>query len=511
MLKGHKAYGVVYTPAWIVDFILDKTIDGYQPSMRVCDPACGDGAFLAGLVTRICDTLPAKDCRQALENISGMDIDPEALVKCSSRLNDVLAARGKRLTIKWDLHCIDATNRTLITPLEGRFDYVVGNPPYVRIQHLGITRRRRLQKDWALARRGSTDLYIAFFEIGMFLLKQGGRLGYITPNTYAKTSAGQALRHFMLMKHSIHCLVDFGAHQLFKDATTYSLITLLNKHREPNKSIESTKFSLYHYDGNKILSQGKVSRSKLSPTGIWILEPERILRRIEEIRGRGRPLKEIADIHVGIQTLADKVFIMEKKEEDKKEEAPSLLVAHDMHGAEIQIEAAITRPILKASVMKDGKDVKERIVIFPYVDGKLMAENSLMEKYPLAYQYLKKHTKMLLSRDKGEFDASRWYAFGRDCGLTTAFGDKILTSGMNKRPNFQKCPAPEYTFYSGYCVKPKAVWILMNLYQCSTLRIWIFISAIPAGIIRTAGSPTPRVSSRIMGYFCRVDCTPCLH
>ncbi|MDD9857006.1 MAG: hypothetical protein OXU96_02985, partial [Gammaproteobacteria bacterium] len=35
-------------------------------------------------------------------------------------------------------------------------------------------------------------------------------------------------------------------------------------------------------------------------------------------------------------------------------------------------------------------------------------------------------------------------------------GEKLVTSGMNKRPNFQKCPAPEYTFYSGYCVKPKA-------------------------------------------------------
>ena len=445
MLGKYKEYGVVYTPEWIVDLILDKTMAGYQPSMRVCDPACGDGAFLAGLVARICDTLPAKDCRKALENISGMDIDPRALAQCSSRLNGVLAARGKRLKIKWNLHCIDATNRKLIAPFEGCFDYVVGNPPYVRIQHLGAARRRRLQKDWALARRGSTDLYIAFFEIGMFLLKQDGRLGYITPNTYAKTSAGQELRRFMLMEHAIHCLVDFGAHQLFKDATTYSLITLLNKNRK------SKKFSLYRYDGNKLLPQGKVSISRLSLTGIWTLEPEPILSRIEEIRNRGWPLKEIADIHVGIQTLADKVFILEKKEEKSRR-----VVAHDMHGAEVHIEAAITKPILKASVMKDGKDVKERIIIFPYVDGKLMAEKLLMNKYPLAYQYLKKHKKILLGRDKGEFDASRWYAFGRDCGLTTSFGNKILTSGMNKKPNFQKCPAKKYTFYSGYCVKPKA-------------------------------------------------------
>ena len=444
MIGKHKEYGVVYTPEWIVDLIFDKTIKRHRPSMRVCDPACGDGAFLSRLVARICDTLPAKDCRKALENISGMDIDPKALAKCRNRLNGVLATKGKRLKIKWSLHCIDATSRKSIAPYEGRFDYVVGNPPYVRIQHLGAARRKKLQRDWVLARHGSTDLYIAFFEIGMFLLKQDGRLGYITPNTYAKTSAGQDLRHFMLMNHAIHCLIDFGSHQVFKDATTYSLITVINKNRK------SESFSLCRYDGDNIVNNGMVSTSRLSLKGMWILESEEMLREIDKIRTRGRPLKEIADIHVGIQTLADKVFILEKK--GKKS---GLVVAYDMHGSDVHIEAAITKPILKASLMKDGKDVKERIIIFPYDDGKLMAEKSLMEKYPLAYQYLKKHKKILLGRDKGEFDASRWYAFGRDCGLTTTFGNKILTSGMNKKPNFQKCPEPEYTFYSGYCVKPK--------------------------------------------------------
>ena len=445
MIGTQKEYGVVYTPNWIVDLILDNTIHDYLPAMRVCDPSCGDGAFLVRLAERICDTLPARDCRKALENITGMDIDADALAKCQNRLDAVLSAKGKRLKIKWDLCCMDCVSRESLAPLARRFDYVVGNPPYVRIQHLGETRRARLQKDWVLAKRGSTDLYIAFFEIGMFLLRRSGRLGYITPNTYAKTAAGRDLRRFILEHHAISCLIDFGAYQVFKNATTYSLITVLAKNSQRKN------FALYRYNGKHIESKGLVLASHLSANGIWTLESEETLIKIEAIRARGYSLGEIADIHVGLQTLADDVFIMEKKSEKF-----GIVMARDRHGRDAPIESAITRPILKASVMKLGRDRKERIIIFPYRNGKLIAEQQMHEQYPLAYQHLRKHKKILLQRDKGKFDASRWYAFGREFGLTTTFGDKILTSGMNKKPNFQKCPVPQYTFYAGYCVKPKA-------------------------------------------------------
>ena len=445
MIEKNKEYGVVYTPKWIVDLILNNTMRKYKMGMKVCDPSCGDGAFLVRLAERMCDKLPARDCRSALENITGFDIDKGALEECRRRLDETLKAKGKRMKIKWNLRCMDAADRASLAPYEGCFDYVIGNPPYVRIQHLGKGRRERLQNDWVLARHGSTDLYIAFFEIGMFLLSCGGQLGYITPNTYAKTAAGRSLRQFILQQHAVSCLIDFGAHQVFKDATTYSLITVLNK----NSNAE--RFALYRYDGKAAVSKGKVPVSCLSVDGIWILESEKTLAKIERTRIRGRPLGAIADIHVGIQTLADSIFILDKK----KEESDTVIVS-GIHGVDVRIETAITRPILKASVMKNGRDIKERIIIFPYINGKLIAEKHLMESFPLAYKHLSQHKAGLLARDKGRFDPVRWYAFGREFGLTTTFGNKLLTSGMNKKPNFQTCPSPEYTFYAGYCVKPKA-------------------------------------------------------
>lgn len=445
MLGYKKKYGVVYTPAWVVDLVLKNCVREYNPTTRICDPACGDGAFLARVVRRICETLPANQCRSALENIVGMDIDAAALSACKKHLDATLKSCGKRLKIQWKLYCMDSANRASLAPFQGRFDYVIGNPPYVRIQHLGAARRMRLQRDWALAKRGSTDLYIAFFEIALLLLKNNGRVGYITPNTYVKTAAGQALRNFILARHGIVCLIDFGAQQVFQNATTYSLITVLEK------NVKRKKFALYHFDEDRVVNKGLVSAAALSSTDLWILESEKTLREIARIRGRGRPLKEIADIHVGLQTLADNVFILNKIGARNNK-----VLATDMHGNEVQLETAVTRPILKASVMKNGRDTKERIVIFPYRRNKLLNEKCLQQQFPNAYRYLSRHKKILLRRDNGKCNPERWYAFGREFGLSSTFGDKLLTSGMNKTPNFQICPAPEYTFYAGYCVKPKA-------------------------------------------------------
>ena len=240
-------------------------------------------------------------------------------------------------------------------------------------------------------------------------------------------------------------------------------------------------------DGGGVENKGMVPVSRLSEKGIWILQAEETLKKIEKIQTRGPRLREIADIHVGIQTLADDVFILEKIAEKS-----GAVVARAADGSEVQIETAITRPILKASVMKNGRDVKERIVIFPYVEGKLISEPRLRKEFPLAHRYLSERKDLLLKRDKGEFDTARWYAFGREFGLTTTFGDKLLTSGMNKKPNFQKCPAPEYTFYSGYCIKPKRAWTWTNSSPRSTPATWISSSATPAATTSTGGNPMRR-------------------
>ena len=188
---------------------------------------------------------------------------------------------------------------------------------------------------------------------------------------------------------------------------------------------------------------------------------------MQRLTERGPRLSEIADIHVGIQTLADGVFIRPIVETAGNQPASIRRLLETSLGyathlpwntddGTMLLERWILRPIVKASVLKDGCDPIQRAVIFPYDEnGKLLSESYIADNAPVAYEWLSSNKPRLLNRDKGQFDPARWYAFGRHVSITSGFGPKILTSGMNRHPNFQLCPDPDATFYSGYCVKPK--------------------------------------------------------
>ena len=117
--------------------------------------------------------------RRELESRIGADVDSLALDKCARRLS-AIAAQGGVSEVRWNLHCGDMLAADAVRQWCGRFDFVAGNPPYVRIQNLGESRRRALQRDWKLCAAGSTDIYIAFMELGMRLLKNNGG---IRPNS----------------------------------------------------------------------------------------------------------------------------------------------------------------------------------------------------------------------------------------------------------------------------------------------------------------------------------------
>src|SRR6266545_7111644 len=98
--------------------------------MRLLDPACGDGVFLAR----------AAAAGVGREGLAGIDLDPAAAAAARA------AVRGA------DVRCADLFS---LAPAEIHavgFDAVVGNPPYVRQERLGRRTKerveRRLAADW---------------------------------------------------------------------------------------------------------------------------------------------------------------------------------------------------------------------------------------------------------------------------------------------------------------------------------------------------------------------------
>ena len=451
-----KRNGVVYTPDWIASLILDGALPSDPAALAaaaICDPACGDGAFLVPAAQRLLASLEREEALGALRRMAGYDVDGDAVARCRARLDAAVEARYPGERVEWRVERRNAFDRAAFRRDRGRFTHVVGNPPYIRVQHLEAPRRRRLAGQWETL-RGATDSYLVFYELGLELLAEGGTLAYIAPSSWLRSDSGSALRERIAASHTALRILDFGAHQAFADVTTYTAIAVIRKGGR-TKDIPVEK-----YDGAAFRKAGRIAVDAANPRAPWIPSLPSDRARLRKLAKRGPKLGEVAAIHVGIQTLADGVFILPLADEESYGASDDSYGASDYalcraDGETLRLERWILRRVVKASVMKNGRDPTPRAAIFPYDEsGTLLPEERVREDAPRVYAWLLRNKARLLARDKGAFDPRRWHAFGRHVSITSGFGDKILTAGMNLRPNFQRCPDPSATFYSGYCVKP---------------------------------------------------------
>jgi methylase of polypeptide subunit release factors len=441
-----KLTGQIFTPFFIVDKILDDV--GFNSpdilNKKILDPACGDGRFLVKIAERIIKYSPKEKLVSNLQNIYGWDIDEVAINQAINKLNQLI--KPFNITVNWNISKINSLHKGNIkndlfssfNPIE-KFDFIVGNPPYIRIQHLDIQERKFIQNNYQFCKSGSTDIYIAFYELALNLLKDEGKAGYITPNTFFYTDTAKELRKYFETKQNIIRITNYGHIQLFDDATTYSAIVIFEKKKYDG--------FLYQQANDKTnFRERKIDYQEIKEKKFWQLS----VRKLETIKGDR--LGDITKIHVGITTLADKIYMMPfiKKEGD-------YIFLQSKNNGIIKIEKDILKPIIKVSTLKSSDEPIKEYILFPYkkINGKykIISEIELKENFPFAYEYLLKSKLILDKRDNGKLNSVAWYAFGRTQGLDTTFGRKILFSPMNKEPNFILSEYENATFYSGYCIK----------------------------------------------------------
>jgi adenine-specific DNA-methyltransferase len=441
--KEKKERGVVFTPEWIAEGIVKEVFSGKRLTgkEKILDAGCGEGIFSIVAAREFSRLTGKKIARVIAENIYAIDISEEHIRKTTEHMRKLAGVRkvpDNHLTIgDFCSHSFDE-----------RFDFVIGNPPYVRIQHLN-ERKKYLQKHFSVASSGSIDLYFCFFEQAFRILKKNGRIGFITPNSHFHSQAGSILRE-MLRSH-LRKIINFDYFQVFKDATTYTAITILDKKkREYFWYGENFKENLENIAYKKIQTERMTNKR-------WEFFDEAFSQRRILLRSKYHSLGEIADIHYGIATLKDDVYIFSPDREDEK--------FFSFRG--FRIEKTLCVPIIKASTYK-GIDQK-LFLIFPYVKGKLISEKFFISHYPEGWKYINHYRSVLESRDKGGGKYyEHFYAFGRSQGLQTSFGKKIITSSMNRFPRFFVMEDPHKSFYAGYCVKPKRGFSLYEV--CDALN-----------------------------------------
>ncbi|MDW8467590.1 MAG: N-6 DNA methylase [Chloroherpetonaceae bacterium] len=438
--SSQKLLGQVYTPRFIVEKILSDI--GFNKTdvlgKTILDPACGDGSFLTVVAQQIIELSPKENLKENLEKIYGWDISKEAVRQCIENLNKLTEPFS--IQVSWNIQVCNAL-RKVTEPNTPKFDFIVGNPPYIRIQHLTETERTFIKTHYMFCRSGSTDAYIAFFELCNTLLAPHGICGLITPNTYFYSETARFMRNYFSQKQTLIKVTNYGNIQLFEHATTYSAITIFNKQPKDafifEQAITATEFE-----------SRKVHFDEIKNRKIWQLSSKPLKEPV------GVKLKDICRIHVGITTLCDKAYIFPIAD---IQDEPNYVFAKTHFKGLVKLERAILKPIIKASKLKSSQDEVKEYILFPYqkVNGKhrIIPEEKLKSDFPLAYRYLLSIKEELDKRDNGKPNPVAWYAFGRSQGLDTSFGKKILFSPMNHKPNFILVENEDAAFYSGYCIK----------------------------------------------------------
>ena len=438
-----KLTGRIYTPHFVVCKILDDIAYNSTNILEktIIDPACGDGRFLEEVVKRIIKFSTENDLKKNLECVYGWDIDNTAINKCIENLNDLI--KYKNIDVKWNICTTDSIKKYSISDLfcvdeVPKFDYIVGNPPYIRIQNLDAEQRQYIQNNYVFCKSGSTDIYIAFYELCLSLLSENGVCGLITPNTFLFTETARQMRQHFAKNKLLLQITNYADIQLFDNATTYSVITIFNKKHNANFKFQ------------KAITEATFEERTIDY--LELQEPFWQLTTNKKETIKGKKLKDICNIHVGITTLCDSVYIFSIDEINE-----NFVYANTKLKGKIKLEKPILKPIIKGSKLKHSADEIKEYILFPYqqINGKntIISENDLKENYPLAYNYLLSVKEELAKRDNGVPNSVSWYAFGRSQGLDTSFGEKIIFSPMNEKPNFVYYSNPECTFYSGYCIK----------------------------------------------------------
>jgi adenine-specific DNA-methyltransferase len=272
--------GFVPTPRALVDHMVEGLFAKRQPTPAdvVLDPGCGNGEFIAGIL-RWCE---AK--RAATPTIVGVENDPRHWAPAHNRFLGNPSVKVRR--------------RDFLGPDPTKYDFIVGNPPYVPITELTEEERERYRTSGYVTASGRMDLYLLYFEAADSRLAAGGRLVFVTPEKFLYVATAAPLRR-LLAGLSV-TRVQLLPEDTFPGLTTYPAVTIVDR----LKASGPTEF---------ILRDGRRKRSLLPTDGSsWLPASQgRAASR------SGPTLDDVAvRISAGVATGADGVFVVRADEVD---------------------------------------------------------------------------------------------------------------------------------------------------------------------------------------------------
>lgn len=404
---GVEARGAIFTRREVVDFILDLV--GYVDtnelhSRSLLEPSFGGGDFLLPAIDRLLTSRARAlesgrkvgdlaDCIRAVE-LHGASFDATRK-KVIARLvaEQIKPAQAQALADTW---LIDTD--FLLAELPAGFDFVVGNPPYVRQElipsALLAEYRRRFSTLYDRA-----DLYIPFIERSLNLLATGGQLSFICADRWMKNRYGGPLRELVARKFNLRVYVDMTDTPAFhSDVIAYPAITVIGRDVPgPTRAAERPQIEAKSLTTLAKSLRGETSKPdarvrELCDVAVdaepWVMQASDKLDLVRRIEATYPTLEEAGcKVGIGVATGADKAYVGKFDELDVEPDR--------------KVPLAMTRDIVTGRVRWQG-----HYVINPFTDEGPLVD---LAKYPKLRRYLEARRGEIAGRHVAQKAPANWY------------------------------------------------------------------------------------------------------
>lgn len=403
-----QARGAIFTRTEVVNFILDLV--GYVDSkplhrQRIMEPSFGQGDFLLPILDRLLSAWrkhggnPSAAQIELGKAIRGVELHRATFVSTCKTIINQLNKQGiaesvaSKLVNQWFLH-----GDFLLDQQDDRFNFIVGNPPYVRQELIPKALLSEYRRRY-LTMYDRADLYIPFIERSLSLLDKNGNLGFICADRWIKNRYGAPLREFIAKGFHLKTYVDMvDTNAFYSEVSVYPAITVIAKtkpgvtrisHRPQINS--NTLVSIAADINSDILPKGSSVREMvgvISGSEPWLLESSDQMLLIRRIESQFPTLDQAGcKVGIGVATGADKTFISKFDSLDIEPDRKLPLVT--------------TRDIQSGEIVWQG-----HAVINPFADNGDLVD---LQDYPKLASYLQKHKAVIARRHCAKKSPSNWY------------------------------------------------------------------------------------------------------
>jgi adenine-specific DNA-methyltransferase len=412
-LPLHDKKGAIYTKSWVVELILD--VAGYIPEANLVDlftigPAAGNGAFLVPLVKRLVTSCirQNRSISDIATSLLAYELDEDSTTTARAAITKSLTEQGidlenaARLADKW----IHTGNYLLDAPVLPPADFVIGNPPYIRLEDMNDTTEKFYRAIYQTM-RGRSDIYVAFFEAALHKLKPNGVCAFICADRWMFNQYGSELRKLISRGFSVEVVLEMhNADAFVREVNAYPAITVIRhttqgpavigsleasgkviKARDIVAYLEATRLGNFHLS---IPSNLKATRVEtwFDGTDPWpcVTAPKlALLRQLEEQFGPLESAETGTKVGIGVATGLDEIFITTNFEIVESSRLLPLAMAADT---------------VKGKLLWSG-----HYLIDPWTPDDLVN----LEEFPRLKEYLTIHEERVKKRHIAKKNPRRWY------------------------------------------------------------------------------------------------------